>query len=48
MSVGCYQDWSETTILVAANRHNTHVIYQLLFIAPPEDEQAMLETCRCC
>jgi hypothetical protein len=32
MSVGCYQDCSSTPTLLAANRHNTDVIYQLLFM----------------
>jgi hypothetical protein len=32
MSVGCYQDWSSTSNLVATNRHNAHAKYQLLFV----------------
>jgi hypothetical protein len=42
MSVGCCQDWSGSPILLAANRHtpmlaaanqhNMHTIYQLLFV----------------
>jgi hypothetical protein len=39
MSVGYYQDWSgtgvfdsSTPILVEANWHNTHAIYQMLFV----------------
>jgi hypothetical protein len=32
ISVGCYQGWSSTPTLVAANRHNTHAKYQLLFV----------------
>jgi hypothetical protein len=30
MSDGCYHGWSGTPTLVAAIRHNTHKIYQLL------------------
>jgi hypothetical protein len=30
MSGGCYQGWSSAVTLVAASRHNTHKIYQLL------------------
>jgi hypothetical protein len=32
MSVVCYQGWSGTANLVAANRHNVQAIYQLLFV----------------
>jgi hypothetical protein len=32
MSVGCYQVWNGTSILVAINRHNTHAVYKLLFV----------------
>jgi hypothetical protein len=45
-----YSVYCETPTLVAANRHNTHAIYQLFFIyaAPPKGEQVVLETCRGC
>jgi hypothetical protein len=29
-----------------ASWHNTHTIYQVFCVAPPEDEQVVLETCR--
>jgi hypothetical protein len=32
ISAGCYQGWSGTPTVVATNRHNTHAIYQLLFV----------------
>jgi hypothetical protein len=32
MSTVCYQGWSGTLALVAASRHNTQPIYQLLFM----------------
>jgi hypothetical protein len=41
MSVGCYQDWSGTPILVDARNIPSYV-----YVAPPEDEQVMIETCR--
>jgi hypothetical protein len=39
-SVGCYQDWSGTPILVARD------IPSAVCLAPPMVEQVMLETCR--
>jgi hypothetical protein len=32
VSVGCHQGWSGTPTLVTASRHNTHTIYQVLFV----------------
>jgi hypothetical protein len=39
MSVGCYKDWSGTYV------GDTN-IPSAACLAPPEDEQVMLETCR--
>jgi hypothetical protein len=45
MSVGCYQDWSGTTPILVQHKH-TYNIPSAVCVAPPQDEQVMLETCR--
>jgi hypothetical protein len=42
MSAGCYQGWSGTTLVAASN------IPIVVYSAPAEDEQVVLETCRGC